>query len=76
MVPLTKTPPGGIVKPGGEGMNVLPRASEAVIPSNKITYALSEPNKAYVFKEVLGYDVSNASALRDNILRTGIHKND
>lgn len=49
----------------------LPRYSEAVIPESKfLEYALNpvkDSNKAYAFKEALGYDLSNCKDLIENI---------
>jgi hypothetical protein len=58
---------------GDETMNVLPYADKAIIPEQKIkNYSLDfdrEPNKAAAFKNALGYDLSNADDLIDNIRR-------
>jgi len=65
----------GIMDIGDGGMNVLPRADEAVIPIEKFTkYALDpdgDRNKAIAFERALGYNINNADKLmeqiRDNI---------
>jgi hypothetical protein len=55
----------------GGRMNILPHIDRLVIPIEKFReYALNperEPNKAAAFKDVLGYDLSNAEGLIDNI---------
>lgn len=60
-----------IVNPGGGGMNILPRADEAVIPDAKISgYALDpikSRGKSVAFQEALGYNLHNAELLADNI---------
>jgi hypothetical protein len=58
-------------------MNILPRASEAVIPIRKLTeYALSpknDPDKAMAFELALGYNITNANDLLQNI-KCNLHK--
>jgi len=52
-------------------MNTLPNYEKVVIPIEKLTkYALdpkSEPDKATAFRLALGYKISNANALINNI---------
>jgi len=52
-------------------MSILPNADKVIIPEPKIKdYVLNferEPNKATAFRDALGYDLSNADALIDNI---------
>lgn len=66
---LTKVQRSGIIK--------LPNADSAVISSRKFTdYVLNperDKHKAKAFKEALGYDLSNADLLIENI-RQNIHK--
>ena len=54
-------------------MNILPNADKAVIPLEKFTRYILHPvksnGKAYVFKRALGYDLSNADRLIENIKR-------
>jgi len=70
-VPLTTPGLGGIVKAGSEGMNVLPRCEQAVIPKDKfVKYALNpskSPHKALVFEMALGYNQDNVDMLIENI---------
>jgi len=70
---LTNNAMKGMISLGGGGMNVLPRADEAVIPVEKLTkYALNvakDENKAIAFDLALGYNINNADKLIDNIKR-------
>jgi len=54
-------------------VKILPNADKAVIPLEKFTEYVLHPvksnGKAYVFKRVLGYDLSNAGRLIENIRR-------
>ena len=53
-------------------MNILPNASNAIIPLKKLTsYSLSfekDPNKAEAFRISLRYTLKNAEKLVNNIL--------
>ena len=61
----------GIVNLGGVRMHPLPRAEEAVIPSDKFfKYALNpskDPDKAIAFDLALGYNIGNADILINKI---------
>ena len=52
-------------------MNILPNAGKAVIPIEKFTKYVLHPvkskGKSYAFERVLGYNLSNAEKLMDNI---------
>ena len=52
-------------------MGILPNADKAVIPLEKFTnYVLNpnkDPNKAFAFQSALGYSVGNADLLIENI---------
>ena len=60
-----------IMRLGGEGLNVLPKADEVVVPIEKFTrYALDPINsrgKWVTFQEALGYNKDNADLLVANI---------
>jgi len=59
------------MKLGGDAMNTLPRYEDAIIPVEKfVNYALDpirSKDKSIAFREVLGYDQSNACLLMENI---------
>jgi len=74
---LEKSGNDGIINFGGERMNILPNAENAIIPIEKlIDYSLNpdrEPNKAMAFQKALGYNQSNADSLAENILSNLTH---